>query len=198
MEVQSQDEFRAASIPSYIPGSKTSIYYKKKHFSIITRDLLNRTDRPKLLKDRLMLELKALRIEKHNCFFEAFDRKLQQYIEGGLNDYNSKEFVETNNPKKFEKYKELFAVLTLSELEAGFVVCIVPFLLSILVFCLEWLPTLKNLIVFLFVFKKYFEVKELEQKKHCELMKIKFAHWQTLIRRIKQEDAAQVQVCMSC
>lgn len=187
MEVQSQDEFRAASIPSYIPGSKTSIYYKKNHFSIITRDLLNRTDRPKLLKDRLMLELKALRIEKHNPFFEAFDRKLQQYIQAGLNGYNSKEFDEENNPEKFEKYKEPFAVLTLNELEAGFVVCIVPFVFSILAFGLEWLPTLKNLIVFLFVFKKYFVAKTLEQEKHCELMKKKFTKWQMIIARMKQK-----------
>lgn len=121
---------------------------------------LNRTVPPKLLKERHMLENRALRFPAYHFLFEVFDRKLQQYIEADLIDFSLRSFQKDQNPKKFEEYKEPFAILTLGELEAGFVVCLVPLVVSILVFGIEWMQTLKALVVFLFIFKHYFELKK--------------------------------------
>lgn len=107
----------------------------------------------------------------HHFLYEIFNRKLHQYVDGGLNSYNTRDYEELMNPKKYEEYIEPFAVLNLDELQAGFVVCLVPLVLSIVVFGFEWLPRVKDLIVFLFIFKTYFEVKILEQKAHCEFIK---------------------------
>lgn len=111
----------------------------------------------------------------HHCLFDVFDRKLQQYIEADLISYNAQ--MDWNNPKKYEEYTEPFAILTLGELEAGFVVCLVPLLFSIVVFILEWLATMKDLVVFLFIFKKYFELTEIEGKTRTKLMKNNFEIW---------------------
>lgn len=172
---------------TFKPGSKTSVFYKKDLYSIVIKGKLNRIEPPKLLKERFMLETRGLTFLRNHFLFESFDRKLQQYIEGDLVNYNCRDFYENNNPAKFRKYEEDFAVLTLGELEAGFVVCLVPLALTVLVFMIEWIPTLKNFLVFLFIYKKYFELKKFEQSQHSELMKIKIALWQKLVRYDNQQ-----------
>lgn len=112
-----------------------------------------------VLKERLMLEARAMVFERHHFLYEIFDRKLQQYVEADLVNYNNKYFDQRSNPKQFEEYKEPFAVLTMEELEAGFVICFLPLFLSIVVFLVELVPTLKDLAVFLYIFKKFFEIK---------------------------------------
>lgn len=126
------------------------------------RNTLNKTDPPKLLEERFLLENRALHYPPNHFLFDIFDRKLQQYIEGDFINYNTRYWTRANDPKKFEEFKEPFAVLTLGELEAGFVVCMVPLALSILVFAFEWIPNLWNLFIAICIFKKYFEVKQLE------------------------------------
>lgn len=58
--------------------------------------------------------------------FDISNQKLQQYIEADLINYNTRVWKEMNDSKKYAQYKEPFAVLTLVELEAGFVVCMLP------------------------------------------------------------------------
>lgn len=118
---------------------------------------------PLILRNRFLLEPMALKFRAHHFLYEVFNRKLQQYVEAGLNNYNTRWYNELYNPKRFEKYKEPFAILTLGELEAGFVVCMVPLILSIFVFAFEWILTMKDLMVLLFIFKTYFEAKVQEQ-----------------------------------
>lgn len=115
-------------------------------YSPVIRRRMNRTDLPLLLKERLIIEARALVFDRHHFLFEIFDKKLQQYIEAGLINYNIKFFEEKNDPKRYEEYKEPFAVLTMGELEAGFVVCVTPLVISILVFAIERLSTALNLI----------------------------------------------------
>lgn len=134
-------ELHAAYERAYTPGSKTAAFYSPHLFGSIVISELNRTKPPQLLKDRFMNEAKALLFQKHHLLYEIFDKKLQQYIEGGFTGYYSKAYNEMNDPKRFEEYEEPFAVLTLGELEAGFVVCMVPLVLSILVFAIELLST---------------------------------------------------------
>lgn len=109
-----------------------------------------------------MFEGRAFQFESHHFLFTVFNQKLQQYIDGGLVGFNVANLKEVTNPKLYTMYtnNEPFAILTLEELEAGFVVSLAPLILSILVFGIEWISTLKDLIVFLIIFKKYFDVKK--------------------------------------
>lgn len=145
---------------AYTPGSKTAVFYHENIYRYVISQKLNRTDPPKLLSERYMLEAKALLFPNNHFLFNTFDRKLQQYVEADLINYNNRKWRRANNPRMFEKQKEPFAVLTLRDLEASFVVCLLPFCLSIFVFALEWLRTLIDLIVFLDILKKYYKIKE--------------------------------------
>lgn len=166
----------------YRPGTKTGVHFHEDMFDDRFRKKTSKT-KPRLLKDRFMLESMAFAFSRRQYLYNVFDRKLQQYIEADLINCNVRAFKENNNPKRYEEFKEPFAVLTLGELEAGFVVCLVPFVLSILVFVIEWTPTLKDLIVFLFIFKTLFEVKKREQKNHAELMTEKIAAAKGMLKR---------------
>lgn len=128
-------------------------------FAHMIRGTLNKTEPPRLLDERYMLESRALHYPPQHFLFDTFDRKLQQYIEADLINYNIRTWNEESDPKKYEEFEEPFAVLTLGELEAGFVVCLVPLILSILVFCIEWLPNLKAFLVFQFALRSFFKLR---------------------------------------
>lgn len=155
---------------TYKPGSKTALFYKAEMLSYLI-NIVNVTEPPKLLEDRFILENGAFMFPRNHFLFEAFNRKLQHYIEADLVKFHTRYYDELSNPLRFKKYEEPFAVLKLEELEAGFVVWLLPLLLSFLVFGFEWMSTLKNLAVFLFVFKRYIDVKESEQNSHCNIIK---------------------------
>lgn len=138
---------------------------------------MNKTVPPRHLEARHLLEARSLKFPAHHFLFDIFNRKLQQYFEADLVNFNTRLWRERSDPKKYEKYEEPFAILTLGELEAGFFVCMAPFILGILAFVFEWIAALKNLIVFLIIFKKYFDLKKVEQSEHGEKMKIKIASW---------------------
>lgn len=125
---------------------------------------IEKTEQPKLLADRFMLESRAFLFPQFHFLFEAFDKKFQHYLEADLIEYNMRAWKEENNLKKLEKYKEPFSVLTLADLKAGFVVWLVPLSFSFLIFGFEWLITFKKLVVVIFIFKKYYEMTEFEQK----------------------------------
>lgn len=152
-------------------GHKIGVFYTIELYKDVNINT-HRVKPLKLLEDRYNLEGLAFMFPQHHFLFEAFDRKLQQYIEADLINFYLRPTREDNNPKKYEEYEEPFAVLTLVELEAGFVVCLVPLVFSLFVFCVEWTPTLKDLIFFQFMFKIYFAMKRIEEQKHLVLMKV--------------------------
>lgn len=166
---------------TYTAGSKTAVFYHRPSYYWV-RANLSKTEPPKLLDNRYLLLSSVFAFPPHHFLFDIFNRKLQQYIEADLVNYNLRSFFEEMNPKQYEEDKEPFAILTFGELEAGFVVCTVPLIFSILVFEIEWLQTLKDLVVFLFIFKTYFNVKESEQKNKSKMMNAKIILWQTIIR----------------
>lgn len=176
----------AAYERAYAPRSKTAILHQKIFYGLYVRQGLNRTEPPKLLKDRFMLEGRALKFERHHFLFEIFNRKLQQYLEADLVQFSVRKMEEYINPKRYEVYKEPFSVLTLRELEAGFVVCLVPLILGVLVFAIEWMPTLKDLVVFKVIFENYFDVKNIEQSNYSRSMRHKIANWQADLRESNQ------------
>lgn len=113
-----------------------------------------------LLKQRYDLEAQALVFPFHHLLLDVFDQKLQQYIEGGLVDQSLWNINIRLDPRKYKVHKDSFSKLTLGELEAGFVICIAPLLLSIFVFGCEWIPTLKDLLLSVIIFEKYFHEKK--------------------------------------
>lgn len=179
-------ELFAAYERTYLPGSKTAVvYFHDLYGAMKTR--LHKSKPPELMKERYMLESRGFLFGAHQFLFEIFDRKLQQYFEAGLINFNNWEWEKDNIPRKLVDNKKPFAILTLSELEAGFVICLIPFVLSIFVFGLEWMRTLKDLIVFQLIFKTYFAVKIDEQRNHGEMIKIKVATLQTICRQRQLE-----------
>lgn len=143
---------------------------------------IKKTAPPKQLSDRFMLESRAVVFPQFHFLFEVFDKKFQQYLEADLIEYNLRAWKEENNLKKLEQYKEPFEVLTLGDLEAGFVVWLVPLFFSILIFGIEWLPTLHKLIVFLFVFKTFYKLRKSELKARNAMVKIKIHKMQVMKR----------------
>lgn len=158
---------------TYTPGSKTSVFYHKDIFYFTQR-----IQPPKLLPLRFKAEARGLLFTPQHFLFEIFDRKLQQYVEADLINFNSRLFDEKSSAKQFKRFEDPFAVLTLGELEAGFVVCMIPLVFCILVFLAEWVPAAIDLIVFLVIFKKFFNVLKIEQSANCEAMKVKVAFLQ--------------------
>lgn len=111
----------------------------------------------KILEERVNGELKVWYISAHNRFFNSFKKKLKQMSEAGLFNQFIREAKEVYIRNTVEQQEEPFKVLTLEELEAGFVVCIVPLVLAMAILCLEWIVPLKDLVAFLCIFKAFFK-----------------------------------------
>lgn len=151
-------EFINAYKRVYTAGTKMAIFGYEDDFKRFNK-LLNRSQLPNFLPESFGLESRVFLFPAFHFLFEAFDRKLQQYIEADLINYNIRAWSE-NFLERSDDRNEPFAVLKLKDLKAGFVVCLVPLVLSAFVFCIEWLVTIKNLMVFLIIFKKYFDFKK--------------------------------------
>lgn len=122
------------------------------------KKILNFTTFPKLLGERFSGSFFCVYGEVNNLFWHLLATKLQKLVEAGLIDYNMRAWLDIINQKLW-KIESGPKVLTLDELEAGFVVCIAPLVISVVIFCLEWLITLKNFIVFYIILQKMFEVR---------------------------------------
>lgn len=144
----------------YSAGTKTGVYYTNDLFAQTIIKDTNNIEAPKLLPKRYLLLSEVLLFPQRHFLFEVFDRKIQQVLEADLLSVNLGEVLEGYDARKFKLFKEPFAVLTLSELKAGFVVSIAPLALSLMLFCIEWLVTLKDFLVFRFTFKAYFSMKK--------------------------------------
>lgn len=122
----------------------------------------HKAEPPTMLSDRLNVDVKMMALPRDNHYFEIFNKKILQLVEAGLFDQYSKDWMNSRDLKKNEEFAEPFKILTLGELEAGFVVCMVPLLFSAIAFCLEWMVALKDLLVFQFIFHAFFELQRNE------------------------------------
>lgn len=168
----------------YIPGSKTGFIYSfAQHAEFVKMTEMITKQPPKLLKDRFILESMVFAFPGSHALFEVFDRKLQQYIEADLINYNTRKWQEDVNRKMYKSKKEPFAVLTLEDLEAGFVVSLAPLIMSVFVFIIEWLVNFYHLTKYLMIFKKLFEMKEIEQKDHSMILNKKNSAWREIAHK---------------
>lgn len=115
----------------------------------------------KILQERSSGEHTVLYLPAHHKFFSSFNKKFKQMFEAGLfNVYlnEEKEFFIKNTTKVTE---EAFKVLTMEELEAGFVVCMVPMLMAVTVFLCEWVVTTTTLVVTLCIFRAFYATRQI-------------------------------------
>lgn len=90
----------------------------------------------KILKERLMADHKIIYFPAHSRFFNPFNEKFKQMLEAGLFGLFIQEAIDSIN-KTVQEPAEPFKVLTLEELEAGFVICMIPLMFATIIFCLE-------------------------------------------------------------
>lgn len=112
----------------------------------------------RLIGDKILTESTILVVEPHNKFFDFIDQKIQLMLEGGI-FYEHVNMRERFGMQKFE-FIESFKILTFDELEAGFVICFVPLVLTIAMFCLEWMIVFKDFIIFRCIFDKFFKINQ--------------------------------------
>lgn len=93
-----EDELYDAFNRVYSAGSKIGVFYHKDFGATLKQ--FKKTAPPKLLTTRYMLENRALQLPHANFFFNVLDRKIQQYIEADLINYNMRHFHEINDAKK--------------------------------------------------------------------------------------------------
>jgi hypothetical protein len=112
-------------------------------------EILNR-----LMKEPFMTEMCSMEVERNNKFYGILNRKVQQFIDGGIIDHNMVEFEKWYDPKYYQRpllyTKEYLEnghrhfnphapkVLTMDQLEAGFVICLIPLMVSVIIFVGEW------------------------------------------------------------
>lgn len=150
-------EFFKAFAKLYDPQSKIAVEVNQ---DILLTLMIESGKRklPKFLKERYGANTVALWIPNFHRFYHVFDWKLQQLLEAGLVDYNMRYFYDRRNPKRFleEAGPE---ILSLHDLEAGFVICMVPLVISIFIFVIEWLVLLKDFLVFRTIVLTFLELK---------------------------------------
>lgn len=111
-----------------------------------------------LLKDRAMLQMEGVSMQRNHPFFEEFDRKFQQLFTGGLINQYTEEYFETLNPKRYEHLYpgDEPQVLTMKHLEAGFVVWLVSLSFAIIEFIIEWIIQLEEYLVIKFILSTFY------------------------------------------
>jgi hypothetical protein len=99
----------------------------------------------------------CIQFYRHEPFFEKFDEKFQQFFTAGLFEYYALEwykYLDPNRYKHLDKHEP--QVLTLTHLEAGFVVWLASLSVAILAFVMEWAISLKNFLVFKLVLRAFY------------------------------------------
>lgn len=152
-------QFREAFGLLYEADTKVGMVVTEESLAAYTR-FYHKTEPPGTLENRLNVDIKSMALPRDNKFFKIFNEKISQLFEAGLFYQYGKDWLNRRDLKRNEEFTEPFKILTLGELEAGFIVCIVPLVISMLVFGCEWLVVLKDLLVFLAIFRKYFAIKQ--------------------------------------
>lgn len=147
----------------------------------------NGTFAKRILNDRILLEMKVIVAKKHNKLFDFLDRKMQQLFEGGVFDIITEKIQENVEKNRFLKNKEPFKVLTFDELEAGFVICFMPLVCTIFVFCLEWIVVLKDYVLIKSIFDAFFKIHQDELKAQSEMLDLKIAMWNKIVKERRKQ-----------
>lgn len=98
-----------------------------------------------LLDENVMSSCRAMNFPPFSPFYEEFNGKVSRMISGGLIEYWYSNYL---GLKKAIRVDEIGPeILTMEHLEIGFVICLIPMVLSILVFISELLAYHRKILI---------------------------------------------------
>ena len=106
------------------------------------------------LKERVYMAMIGWLFPKDNKFYWIFNQRIVQLLEGGIID-RFKTF--SFDPKRYATEYEP-EVLMMYDLEAGFIVWLISFLFSILIFAGEWCARFKDYLVIKAVLDEFYKL----------------------------------------
>jgi hypothetical protein len=127
----------------------------------------------RLLKEGLFMEWIGMKFKRNSEYFEIFDEKLQQLVTAGIIDHLISFRKEMLNLKRYAHlYRDEPQVLTMKNLEAGFVIWLISVSIAVCVFICEWISRLHDMLVLEFILVAY-------QKQAQTSLEIEFPFTQT-------------------
>lgn len=147
----------------HVSGSILAVDSKRTNGRILKR----------ILNEHLFSISLGLGMIRNNIYFNIIDKKIQQLLTGGLIGFYVDKYHIWEKPKMYERYRHLFEhdgpkVLSLTDLEAGFVIWLVVLSFSLVAFILEWIARLRDFIVVMFVLNAFFEEKQIIMRQNSE------------------------------
>jgi hypothetical protein len=190
----------------YVESEFVDILYNKVHdqsfrggIHIISRFLAGLSEGSRgeimrrLMKNPFMVQPCGMEFLPNDKFYDHFNNKIQQMISGGILQHLIAAYDKFLDPKFYESpqlmtkeylneiYPKSFPpegrkVLTMGQLESGFVIIAIFLLLSLVVFLLEWSRTWKDLVIWICILDAYYklnrETKLLRISSSVDLRKI--------------------------
>lgn len=175
-------------------GGKIGIYFHFLYVLKFTNATKRKFNKRFLNDDPVMRGLYVLGAQPYSRMFEFINRKLQQFFEGGIMDFYLTWFKELHSKNRFEEYKEPFKVLTLEELEAGFVISFAPLLFAIVTFCVEWLVVLKDFVLAKCIFNAIFKIHRDQIEAQSDNLRLKILLWKKIVKERQKRAQARLKL----
>lgn len=111
-----------------------------------------------LLDERLFLESFGLSFPSHHKLYQIFNDKTQQLFESGIfqrYSYGSDRWLD---PKRYAHlYRDEPQVLTMNNLEAGFIIWLASLSLTLFAFVCEWIIRIMEFVICKSIFKAFYK-----------------------------------------
>jgi hypothetical protein len=159
----------------YYPSSKIGVHVPAR-FALTALKQSRGELQKRILKEVFREMFCGMGFSRNHKHFEEFNRRIVQLIEAGIIGHFRDEFKKYFDSKFYEKpqlihnkylettWRKSFVdepqILTMKDLKAGFVIWLYSLCLPIIAFVIEWIVRLKDFLVFKFILKAFFEVKQ--------------------------------------
>jgi hypothetical protein len=175
------DEFLKQGI--YESSQRKGIFVKTRHlYQIVIKSRGQFYKR--ILTEPIQNQFCAVDFERNHKFYENFSHKIQQLFEAGITDMYKKKHERFYNSKYYEKpqlthkkylettWRKSFndepKVLTMKDLEFGFVIWLLSLILPVVAFIFEWLIKVRHFLIINFLLKAYFAHKYSESSENTK------------------------------
>jgi hypothetical protein len=135
----------------------------------------------RILKQRVLVSPVGLFFPNNYQYFQIFDKKIEQLITSGIANHYIEKYQVWTKQEAYEKFRHEFEnneakVLTMHDLEAGFVIWMITISLAFTIYTLEWIGTLRaflviNYVLFIFYDQKCKECKIISQQDTITIIK---------------------------
>lgn len=142
-------------LPSFRSASPVMVHHIQRFSPLTQGKYLDR-----IVDENLYSQHWSMCFPLFHRFYEGFGEKTQELVTAGIVDYHLDNWIHPDDKKKYKHLNlEGPQVLTLEQLEAGFVIWIASVVATIVSFFFEWLVKLCEFILIRLVLKKCFELK---------------------------------------